>query len=49
MFAGGCLVHDSATAAPLVKQEADDPAPAMEPATEEETEEGAEQPRAEYE
>ncbi|NYF87954.1 chromosome partitioning protein ParB [Tunturiibacter empetritectus] len=44
-----CPVHDPATVARLAKQEADNPAPVMEPATEEETEEEAEQREAEYE
>jgi ParB family chromosome partitioning protein len=44
-----CPVHDPATAARLAKQEADNPAPVMEPAPEEETEEEAGQRQAEYE
>ena len=44
-----CPVHDPATAARLSKQEADNPAPVMEPAPEEETEEEAEQRQADYE
>lgn len=44
-----CPVHDPATAARLAKQEDENPAPVMEPAPEEETEEEAEQRQAEYE
>jgi ParB family transcriptional regulator, chromosome partitioning protein len=44
-----CPVHDPATAARLAKQEAENPAPVIETAPEEETEEQAEQRRAEYE
>jgi ParB family transcriptional regulator, chromosome partitioning protein len=44
-----CPVHDAATAARLAKQEADQPAPVMEEAPEEETEEEAEQRKKEYE
>jgi ParB family chromosome partitioning protein len=44
-----CPVHDPATAARLAKQEADNPAPVMEAAPEEETEEEAEQRQADYE
>jgi ParB family transcriptional regulator, chromosome partitioning protein len=44
-----CPVHDAATAARLAKQEADQPAPVMEEAPEEETEEEAEQRKTEYE
>jgi ParB family transcriptional regulator, chromosome partitioning protein len=44
-----CPVHDPATVARLAKQEADNPSPVMEPATEEETEEEIEQRQAEYE
>lgn len=44
-----CPVHDPATAARLAKQEADNPAPVMESAPEEETEEEAEQRQADYE
>jgi len=42
-------VHDPATAARLAKQEAENPAPVMEPEPEEETEEEAAQRQAEYE
>ena len=44
-----CPVHDPATAARFAKQEADNPAPVMEPVPEEETEEEAEQRQADYE
>ena len=44
-----CPVHDPATAARLAKEEAENPAPVMEPAPEEETEEEAEQRQEEYE
>jgi ParB family chromosome partitioning protein len=44
-----CPVHDPATAARLVKEEAEHPTPVMEPAPEEETEEEAEQRQANYE
>ena len=44
-----CPVHDPATAARLAKQDAENPAPIMEPAPEEETEEEAEQRQADYE
>ena len=46
---GHCPVHDPATAARLAREEAENPAPVMEPAPEEETEEQAEQREAEYE
>nr|WP_263351304.1 chromosome partitioning protein ParB [Acidicapsa acidisoli] len=46
---GHCPVHDPETAARLARQEAENPAPVMEPASEEETEEEAEQRRAEFE
>ena len=42
-------MHDPATAARLAKQEAENPAPVMEPEPEEETEEEAAQRQAEYE
>jgi ParB family chromosome partitioning protein len=44
-----CPVHDPATVARLAMQEAHNPAPVMEPAPEEETEEEAEQRQADYE
>ena len=44
-----CPVHDSATVARLARQEAENPAPVMEPAPEEETEEEAEQRRVAFE
>lgn len=44
-----CPVHDPATAARLARQESENPAPVMEPAREEETEEEAAQRQAEYE
>jgi ParB family transcriptional regulator, chromosome partitioning protein len=44
-----CPVHDPATAARLAKEEAENPQPVMEPATQEETEEEAEARQAEYE
>jgi ParB family chromosome partitioning protein len=44
-----CPMHDPAAAARLSKQEAEHPAPVMEEAPEEETEEEAEQRKAEYE
>jgi ParB family chromosome partitioning protein len=44
-----CPIHDPATAARLARQEAENPAPVMEQAPEEETEEEAEQRRAEFE
>ncbi len=43
-----CPVHDPATAARLAQEEADHPSPVMEEAPEEETQEEAEERRAEY-
>jgi ParB family chromosome partitioning protein len=45
----GCPVHDPATVARLSKQETEHPAPVMEEAAEEETQEEAEQRKAEFE
>jgi ParB family chromosome partitioning protein len=44
-----CPVHDPATVARLARQEAENPAPVIEPAHADETEEEAEQRRAEFE
>jgi ParB family transcriptional regulator, chromosome partitioning protein len=44
-----CPVHDPATASRCAREEAENPAPVMDPPSEEETEEEAEQRQAEYE